>query len=390
MAQAADGSDVKQYKEAECLKGYSLTGGLTGALSILLCMPLGFITLLGLLLKEFLKSPSAFFSRKKRDPAALPLPAGLEGLVHENIDVGGGVSIHAVSFGRQPHKPLLLFLHGVPEHWYCWRRELAAFRKDYDVVAIDLRGFGLSSKPVSVGAYSLSRLVRDVPAVVRALGRSSCTLVAHDWGGALAWAVAGTFPEVVDRLAVVSAPHWLLYKRNFSLEQALRSYYMLWFGIPVMGELLMTHRDANIAYDIWGKAGTGNPSSPLTSAHITPNDIEWYKWGLLEPGAATGQLNYYRALLLMESGLLKQDPEVERGMRRQLPMPVCVVWGAKDHALITKNLDGVNLVAPRAKVHILEKCTHWVHSDCPDDLQRILRDWMAENPLPGQQQAAKK
>lgn len=80
--------------------------------------------------------------------------------------------------------------------------------------------------------------------------------------------------------------------------------------IPVMGELLMTHRDANIAYDIWGKAGTGNPSSPLTSAHITPNDIEWYKWGLLEPGAATGQLNYYRALLLMESGLLKQDPEV--------------------------------------------------------------------------------
>lgn len=77
-----------------------------------------------------------------------------------------------------------------------------------------------------------------------------------------------------------------------------------------MGELLMTHRDANIAYDIWGKAGTGNPSSPLTAANITPNDIEWYKWGLLEPGAATGQLNYYRALLLMESGLLKQDPEV--------------------------------------------------------------------------------
>ncbi len=57
-------------------------------------------------------------------------------------------SIHAVSFGRQPHKPLLLFLHGVPEHWYCWRRELAAFRNEYDVVAIDLRGFGLSSKPV--------------------------------------------------------------------------------------------------------------------------------------------------------------------------------------------------------------------------------------------------
>lgn len=107
--------------------------------------------------------------------------------------------IHAVSLGRQPHKPLMLFLHGCPEFWYSWRKQLRHYSLHYDAVAIDMRGYGQSDKPAGVASYALDVLASDVREVVRALGHERCVLVAHDWGGIVAWLVAGMYPEIVDR-----------------------------------------------------------------------------------------------------------------------------------------------------------------------------------------------
>ncbi|KAF5836584.1 Alpha/Beta hydrolase protein [Dunaliella salina] len=130
------------------------------------------------LLWSFLKGPFRFFS--KQDRSHLDNVDPLPGVVHDYVDANG-IRLHAVSLKRQPHKPLMLFLHGFPEYWYTWRHQLRAFAGDFDAVAIDMRGYGDSSKPQGVHNYDLDLLAEDISAVVRALGHRSCTLVAHDW-----------------------------------------------------------------------------------------------------------------------------------------------------------------------------------------------------------------
>ncbi|PNH04358.1 Epoxide hydrolase 4 [Tetrabaena socialis] len=345
------------------------------SLRYLVFTPLLWGALLFILLREFIKS------RKPRGGRLqdLPLPDDLQGLVHEELDVGGGVRLHAASFGRQPGKPLLLCLHGFPECWYSWRRQLVAFREQYEVVALDMRGFGWSSKPQGISSYTLEKLTADVAGAVHALGRRSCTLLAHDWGGAVAWAAAGRYPGLVDRLMVLAGPHWLLYKANLTAEQMVRSSYFLMFQMPIFAELLLTHTDGALMDAIWR---SGGPSSPIRRGAASAADVEVYKAAMLQPGAPTATLNYYRALLMADAGLLPFDKEVERGLRRRLDdLPVLVVWGAEDHALCLSNMRNVQEVAPESEVHVLQHCSHWIQADQPEELQRILDDWLAAHPL---------
>ncbi|GIL49534.1 hypothetical protein Vafri_5730 [Volvox africanus] len=347
-------------------------------LAILFCMPLALISIIAILLKEFLKSPYKFFTRSQH--REVQLPPSLESAVHEDLDVGSGVRLHTVSFGRQPDKPLMLFLHGFPECWYSWRDLLVHFHTEYDVVAVDMRGFNLSTKPKVISAYTMNHLTADVAAVVRALGRSSCTLVGHDWGAFVSWAVAGRYPGLVDRLVVMAGPHWWLYQRNLTTEQMARSYYFLCFLLPLLPELLLLHTDSALLDDILG--GRSPEYSVRRHGVVSEADVEVYKAAMQQPGAATASLNYYRNLMYTYLGLLPMHPEVEAGVLRQLEMPVLAVWGEKDHALCLSNIRDIGLIAPRAEVHILPNCSHWIQSDQPQELRRVIEDWLAENPLP--------
>ncbi|GFR47062.1 hypothetical protein Agub_g8748 [Astrephomene gubernaculifera] len=400
-----NGTSTIPYKRVKTLDHIPATSGALRSLLLLAVAPLIWASLVLTLARAFLSNPLGFFRRSRRParPEEVPLPPPwaqrLAGLQHEMLDVGGGVRLHAVSFGRRPHLPLLLLLHGFPECWYSWRHLLAEAREGegegsgeaqgqgqgggsgwlggrYEVVALDMRGFGWSSKPEGISAYSLDALTSDIAGAVAALGRTSCTLLAHDWGGAVAWAAAGRYPGLVRALGVVAAPHWLLYRRNLSLQQAVRSSYIVMFQMPILPELLLTHSDAALLETLLlGRAG---PASPRTSGAVTPGDVEVYKAALLQPGCATASLNYYRAVMLASMGVMPFSGEVERGLRRQLEMPVLVVWGAEDHALLVSNLKGVAEVAPLSEVHILPHCSHWVQSDQPQELSRVVREWLGE------------
>ncbi|GIL81432.1 hypothetical protein Vretimale_992 [Volvox reticuliferus] len=381
----AAGAVTAPYKRATILEGVPSVNGPLRALSYLIFLPLMWAILVGIVLLEFIISPRTFLSRKPRprQPEDVALPSEslkeLEGLVHEQLDVGGGVRLHAVSFGRRPDKPLILFLHGFPECWYSWRHLLADFRADYEVVALDMRGFGWSGKPPGISSYTLERTSFDVVNVVSALGRTSCTLVGHDWGGVVAWVVAGRYPGLVERLVVLAAPHLLLYRRNMTVSQLVASCYILMFQMPIVPELVLTHHDAKLL------ELRSHLFAPCRRGALTAADVELYKAALLQPGAATASLNYYRALLGTDAGLLPFHVEVDRALRRQLEMPVLVVWGAQDFALQISNLIGLKEVATQSEVHILPNCSHWIQSDQPQELRRVMADWFAENPLPQQQ-----
>ncbi len=118
--------------------------------------------------------------------------------------VNDGVRIHYKIMGSGP---LIVFVHGFPDFWYTWRHQMEALSRDYTTVAIDMRGYNLSDAPEGVAAYSYDYLMGDILAVIHQLGEDRAIIVGHDWGGAIAWRLASTHPEVVERLVICNIPH---------------------------------------------------------------------------------------------------------------------------------------------------------------------------------------
>jgi pimeloyl-ACP methyl ester carboxylesterase len=159
--------------------------------------------------------------------------ADMPPLSHEYADVNG-VKLHYVRAGSGP---LIVFLHGFPEFWYEWKHQLAEFSRDHTAVAPDMRGYNLSSKPSEVSAYQMPNLVEDLRALTAALlksaGGSTFTLVAHDWGGVVAWVFAAQHPEMLDKLVIVNAPHPTIFGkllREDAAQQQASSYMLMFRG----------------------------------------------------------------------------------------------------------------------------------------------------------------
>ena len=115
-----------------------------------------------------------------------------------------GVKIHYATAGKGP---LVVMIHGFPDYWYTWRDQMAVLKDNFQVVAIDQRGYNKSDQPEGVDNYAMQHLVGDVAAVIRHLGRAKATIVGHDWGGAVAWQFAFALPQMTERLIVLNLPH---------------------------------------------------------------------------------------------------------------------------------------------------------------------------------------
>jgi pimeloyl-ACP methyl ester carboxylesterase len=131
-------------------------------------------------------------------------PAAAEELGDEGFADSDGVKIHYVTAGKGP---LLVLLHGFPDFWYTWRDQMPALAKQFQVVAVDLRGYNKSDQPKGVENYAMEKLVADVAAVLKHFGRDKAVIVGHDWGGAIAWAFAMAHPDKTDRLILLNLPH---------------------------------------------------------------------------------------------------------------------------------------------------------------------------------------
>jgi len=137
-----------------------------------------------------------------------------------------GVRIHYATLGPES-APLIVMIHGFPDFWYSWRHQMAVLSKDYQVAAIDQRGYNLSDKPKGKENYDMSLLVDDVRAVIKHLGRDRAIIVGHDWGGRVAWGFAMKYPEMTHRLIVCNLPHprGIAYERAHNNEQKINTAY---------------------------------------------------------------------------------------------------------------------------------------------------------------------
>ena len=281
---------------------------------------------------------------------------------HEFITTNN-IKLHYVTQGSGP---LMLMLHGFPEFWYSWRHQIPEFASDYQVVAVDLRGYNDSEKPQHKSAYVMTEFVQDVKGVIQGLGYESCVLVSHDWGGAIAWNFAYAYPEMVDKLIVMNLPHPAKFAEGLrTRQQLLKSWYIFLFQLPFLPEFLIKLGD----YRAIDRALRGMAVDKST---FTPFDIQAYKDAAAKPGALTATINYYRNIA---RGF------VDRPHWDVLEVPTLMIWGENDRALGKElTYDTADYVRD-FQIQYVPNCSHWVHQEQPQLVNGYMRDFLASKAV---------
>ena len=285
----------------------------------------------------------------------------------EYVKLSNGITLHtAVSGAGRP----ILFLHGFPEFWFKWRVQLETFGNGHLCLAPDLRGFNLSDKPPRVEDYRARHVIEDLRLLLQHFDLDSAVVVAHDWGGAVAWGLAALHPDCVEKLIIINAPHPVLFARELRDNPAQQhaSEYMNLFRSDKAERVLLENHCARLAamsIDRWGANG-GDASPAVRDA---------YHAAWMVPGALTGALNFYRASRFFPRRHGEAPIEVDESFPK-LKMPVLVIWGERDEALLTGNLDGLPNYASNLTVRRIADASHWVVHERPQLVNESIRQFI--------------
>lgn len=266
----------------------------------------------------------------------------------------GEMTFRALAAGPDTGR-LVLLLHGFPQTSRSWLATLDALAgAGYRAVAFDQRGYSPGARPEPVEHYAMAHLVADVIAVADDIGGHEFDLVGHDWGGAVAWHVAGQYASRVRSLTVVSTPHPAAFRRALSGElggdQPQRSWYMEFFQKPDEPEQVLL----------------GDGGAALRSLYTgVPDDaVDHYVSELSQPGALTAALNYYRAV-----------PPAPPPQAEPITSPTLYVWSTDDVALGREAAEATaDHVRGPYRFEVLDGVSHWIPEVAPDQLNRLLLD----------------
>ena len=275
------------------------------------------------------------------------------------IELPHGISLSCRASGPEG-APLLLFLHGFPEAAFVWDPLLRHFGSHYRCIAPNLRGYEHSSAPAEVEAYRAKHLVADIAALVGQLGGRLEALIAHDWGGAVAWNFAAMHPQRLERLVIVNSPHPATFLRQLQHDPAQQaaSAYMNFLCRPDADTLLEEDDFARL----WPffTMFAGGPAEWLGDPVKEQYRAVW-RQGL------RGPVNYYRASPLRPP--TKDDQSVMQvQLQREwvtVPVPTHVVWAEGDSALLPGLLEGLDEFVPRLTLARIPGATHWVIHERP-------------------------
>jgi pimeloyl-ACP methyl ester carboxylesterase len=261
-----------------------------------------------------------------------------------------GVRLHAVEAGLEGG-PLLLLLHGFPEFWYGWRKQIEPLAAaGFHVVAPDQRGYNLSDKPRRVSDYNLDTLALDIVGMIDELGAKKAFVVAHDWGGVAAWWLGIKYPDRLERLALLNSPHPKVMRRALlgDPKQRKKSSYIFYFQLPWLPE--RTLRRDGFAY----AAKALRASRPGT---FSDEDLDIYREAWSQPGAVRSMLHWYRAAL-------RAQPE--RPSSPRVSVPTLLLWGAKDRFLGRELAEASLDFCDDGRVEIFDEATHWIQHEEPE------------------------
>ncbi len=278
----------------------------------------------------------------------------------ENLSFNnGGIDLHAVAGGPEDG-PVVVLLHGFPEFWYSWHRQIEPLAATgFRVIVPDQRGYNLSSKPVGVSSYAMPEVVSDVIAIADQLGQEKIFLAGHDWGAAVAWSAALLHPQRIAKLVVLNVPHPSVMRKFLSTRprQFLRSWYMFFFQLPWLPEALFSAFNYHI-----GARSLLRSSRPGT---FSAEDLAQYRLAWSQPGALTAMINWYRALFRIRIKLQNKTVRV----------PTRILWGERDDFLLTEMAHESLRYCTTAELFTFANATHWLQHEEPARVSDLLIDF---------------
>lgn len=279
--------------------------------------------------------------------------------LEEIIFRSGPVELHAVAAGP-PDGPVVLLLHGFPEFWYGWHKQIAPLASSgFRVIVPDQRGYNKSSKPRGVASYALPALVSDIIAIADQLGRQHIFLAGHDWGAAVAWGVALLHPQRLHKLAILNVPHPSVMRRylTHNRRQRRKSWYIFFFQLPYLPEaFLSASRFRRAIASLAGSSRTGT---------FSPEDLDLYRGAWSQPRALTSMINWYRAAL-------RHRPSFPD---RTVRVPTRILWGQRDAFLMFEMAQDSLRYCPQAELIPFPDATHWLQHEEPARVSELLIDF---------------
>lgn len=266
--------------------------------------------------------------------------------------------LNAVTAGPE-HGPALVLLHGFPEFSYGWRKQITPLTEaGFRVIAPDQRGYNQSSKPSRIRDYKMRELTADVIAIADQLEREKIFLAGHDWGAGVAWNAAIQHPGRIEKLAILNVPHpaVMLQFLRTNPRQMLRSWYMLYFQIPLLPESLLAA--SNFAAAARALVETSRPGT------FTAEDLDRYREAWSQPGALTAMINWYRALS-------REMPDRE-AFQSRVTVPTRILWGRRDRFLLSEMAAASLRYCDRGELFEFPDATHWVHHEEPERVNKLL------------------
>ena len=266
-----------------------------------------------------------------------------------------GITLHVAQAGPEDG-PLVLLLHGFPEFWYGWKKQIPALAEaGLRVWAPDQRGYNLSDKPRGVRSYNLETLSQDIVGLMDAAGVERACVAGHDWGAMVTWWLGTNHAERLEKMAILNVPHPVVFPSFLRSHpaQMLKSWYMLFFQAPYLPEFVITKM---------GRRALRDSSAPGT---FDAADLEKYQEAWDRPGAMTATINWYRAMARPGVQLSIADPKVR--------VPTLMVWGEFEDAFLDRRMAEPSFeLCEQGHLVKLPDITHWVQHEAAEQVNRLM------------------
>ncbi len=258
-----------------------------------------------------------------------------------------GISLHTVIAGSKSAKKTLILLHGFPDFWYGWINVIKGLKEHFRLIIPDMRGYNLSDKPEKVEDYHIDLLVRDVKKLAEYFNLKEFSLIGHDWGGVVAWVFSERYPDMLNNLVILNAPHPKIFQKKLQTDpdQQRASYYISKF---------LKSNDVDFLFEdnfSWLRRAVFEEIK--NQRDFTEIDQERYIEAWSKPNALKSGVNYYRANMNFDklSGIID--------------VPTLVIWGMKDRALLPSQLDGLSEYVKDLTIVESKNSSHWIMFEDP-------------------------
>ena len=289
------------------------------------------------------------------------------------VPLSTGVTLN-VALDGPADAPAVILLHGFPESHRTWRELVPRLAGQFRLIMPDQRGFAGSDRPRQVEAYKTETLIADIFALADALSVERFVLVGHDWGGAIAWTAAMKGDARLERLAIVNAPHPVVFQKSLikDADQRAASQYINAFRLPGFEKAVEA-----MGFETFFEK-TFSPHVDL--AKIPEAEKQQYIAEWSQPGGLTAMLNWYRAAKVMvpPPGVTVPIPDWLLGAFPKVHIPTLVIWGMKDKALLPLQLDGLDRLVDNLSIVRLPNAGHFAPWEAPDAVVDALRPFLAE------------